>query len=211
MEKELLIVYTDGSCFKNGRSNATGGIGIHFPNHELDDVSKIFDKSPITNQRAELYAILYTIRYIKKNIGLKKYCVLIKTDSEYSINCITKWVSNWKRNGWKTKDGRDVQNRELIEKIHEYVSRYDIEFEHVRSHTGDDDEDAIGNDKADKLAVAAHRKVLVKKEGGSKSNRGRKERITKNIYPIEYDMDERTILTKKNCIIELVPHINRKK
>jgi len=63
-----IIVYTDGSCSKNGKRNAIGGIGIHFPNEELPDISKIYRLGICTNQKTELYAILTAINYIKKKI-----------------------------------------------------------------------------------------------------------------------------------------------
>lgn len=159
MPKKDLIIFTDGSCSGNGSSDAIGGIGIHFPNKELKDVSKIFKLGTCTNQRTELYAILTAIRYVKKKLGLRKYEILIKTDSDYSINCITKWVNGWIKNGWKTQKGTDVANREFIEPIYNYCTKYDITFEHVDAHTGLDDDDSIANDKADKLATRATAKA----------------------------------------------------
>lgn len=35
----VVNVFTDGSVSGNGKQNATGGIGIHFPNGQLPDVS----------------------------------------------------------------------------------------------------------------------------------------------------------------------------
>src|SRR5580692_3792647 len=93
--KKHIIVYTDGSCSGNGNDDAIGGIGIHFPNGELGDISKIFRNGNCTNQRTELYAILMAIRYIKKYFNLDKYKICIKTDSQYSIDCVTKWVYGW--------------------------------------------------------------------------------------------------------------------
>ena len=89
-EKETIVVFTDGSCSGNGKKFAYGGIGIHFPNEELKDISKVFDTGKVTNQRTELYAVLTTLRYINKNLGLDNYEVVIKTDSMYTIDCVTK-------------------------------------------------------------------------------------------------------------------------
>lgn len=152
--KQTIEVYTDGACSGNGKSTAVGGIGIHFPNHELKDVSKIFKVGICTNQRTELYAILCAIRYIKQNIGLKDVGVHIYTDSQYSINCITKWTNGWIKNGWKTKNGTPVLNREFIEVIHKYYEYFDIKFSHVDGHSGDP-----ANDRADELAVMASKKA----------------------------------------------------
>ena len=166
-KKKTIVVYTDGSCSGNGRSNAVGGIGIHFPNGELKDVSKIYNLGLCTNQKTELYAILTALRYIKQNFGLSGYKVYIKTDSEYSINCITKWVYGWIKNGWLTKNNTPVVNKELIEIINKYYETYHIELIHVAAHTNGDDEDSVANAVADRLATrATDRAQLERKKNG---------------------------------------------
>jgi len=160
MGKENLVVFTDGSCSRNVKVGAIGGIGIHFPDKELTDVSKIFEKGGCTNQRTELYAILQALKYINARLGLSKYRVFVKTDSMYSINCITNWVDNWIINGWKTKTGTQVANRELIEEIHKYYKKYTIIFEHIEAHNNLTDYDSIGNEIADSLANKATKKAI---------------------------------------------------
>lgn len=160
-KKKELIVFTDGSCASNGSKNAPGGIGIHFPNGELSDISKVFHLDYCTNQRTELYAILTSLRYINQQLGLSKYKVVIKTDSQYSIDCITKWVYGWIKNGWKTKNNKPVANKEMIETIHKYYEKFNIEFIHVDAHTGLDDEDSIANARADELATRATKKAIM--------------------------------------------------
>lgn len=154
-----IIAYTDGSCSANGKKTATGGIGVHFPNKELRDISKVYRNGYCTNQKTELYAILMCISYIKKNFNLSKIELIIKSDSQYSINCITKWAANWEKNGWIKKDGTPVANRGLIEPIYTHFKKYRIFFEHVEAHTGRKDEDSIGNAKADSLATKATKRA----------------------------------------------------
>ncbi len=176
---KTIIVYTDGSCAGNGKSGAIGGIGIHFPNRELRDISKVYKNGFCTNQKTELYAILTAIRYIKKNLGLSAYHVIIKTDSKYSIDCVTKWVYGWIKNGWLTKNNTLVANREYIESIHNYIEKYNITFEHVDAHTGNTDSDSTANAKADALATKATQKARdMKSNTGSNSN----SRINKHRY-----------------------------
>ena len=70
----------------------------------------------------------------------------------YSINCITKWVKGWKKNGWKDSK-KDVKNKDLIDNIDKIYSKYNhIHFNHVEAHTNKTDIHSICNDKADKLA-----------------------------------------------------------
>lgn len=159
-KKKIILAYTDGSCVGNGNRQAVGGIGIHFPNGELKDISKIFDLDYCTNQRAELYAILTAIRYVKKNLGLVNKCLLIKTDSKYSIDCVTDWIHGWMKNGWMTKNNTPVHNKDLIELIYKYCKLYHIRFQHVDAHTERKDPDSVGNKWADILATNATKKAL---------------------------------------------------
>jgi ribonuclease HI len=218
--KKHIVVYTDGSCVGNGKKNASGGIGIHFPNGELRDVSKIYSLGYCTNQKTELFAILTALRYIKQNLGLGNYKVFIKTDSEYSINCVTKWVYGWIKNGWKTKNNKPVANREFIEAIHKYYENYDIIFEHIEAHTNLNDEDSIANAKADQLATKATKKAIGEMKikmskmpsYGSKSHRTYKNnqnyRRKNYILPEEYSPQDISNLNKipknANFIVELV-------
>lgn len=165
--RKSIIVFTDGSCSRNGAKNAVGGIGVHFPNKELKDLSRIFHSGICTNQRTELYAILTAIRQVKKYLGLSNYKIYIKTDSQYSIDCITKWAFGWVKNGWITKEGKPVANKEFIELLHKYYERYDIEFEHVEGHSDGIDRNSRGNRAADKLATAATAKAQQDKRGDS--------------------------------------------
>jgi ribonuclease HI len=149
---DTIIVFTDGSCLGNGKKIAVAGIGIHFPNKELEDVSREFTIEPITNQRAELYAIYFALKYIRLNLGLRNKLITIKTDSMYSVNCLTKWINKWKFNNWTTNEGKPVLNQDLLKAIDKYLVRYTINLEHVNAHTGRDDYDSIHNDIADSLS-----------------------------------------------------------
>ena len=145
--KDNVVIFTDGSCKGIGKKKC--GYGVHFQDRLVSDISKPFTKKlePYTNQRAELYAIYAGI---KKVINRYKFKILtIKTDSMYSIDCFTKWIKNWKKNGWKTKNNSDVKNKDILIKIDKYITKYGncIKFEHVKAHSG-----ITGNEIADMLA-----------------------------------------------------------
>jgi len=58
-------------------------------------------------------------------------------DSNYVKNGITKWIINWKKNGWMTSTGTPVKNKELwiqIDTLREKVKM--IEWRWVRAHNG---------------------------------------------------------------------------
>ncbi len=152
-------MFTDGSCSKNG-FNIICGYGVYFPNNEVENISRPFLHKPYTNQRSELYAIYKGIQHVKNQYKFKK--LIIYSDSEYSINSMTKWIQGWKKNGWKTANKKPVLNLDIIQKIDKYMQKYDgkIFFKHVKAHTGKQDELSIGNDKADELAKAGAQKMF---------------------------------------------------
>ena len=103
-----------------------------------------------TNQRAELYAILKSLKLINNNIYNN---IIIYTDSQYSINCITKWIKNWIKNGWKDKNNKPIKNKDLIEPIYNICKiKQNIQFKHILAHTNLQDCHSLGNNKADILA-----------------------------------------------------------
>jgi ribonuclease HI len=143
-----IIVFTDGSCIQH----KAAGYGIYFPNKEVENISKKFKIKPITNQRAELYAIYKAIKIIISKLAFKK--IIIYTDSLYSIKSLTIWIHNWRINDWKTTKGKPIKNLDIIKKIFDYLQKYNtkIFFEHVKSHTNGTDFNSISNNKADELA-----------------------------------------------------------
>lgn len=152
IKKDIVIVYTDGSYMKT-KNGEKSGYGIYFPNKELSNVSKKFNKKPLTNQRAELYAIYKAIKKVTKYLTFNK--LEIYSDSEYSIKSLTVWIKSWKKNNWKTANKKEVSNQDIIKKIDKKLTKYGekITFTHVRSHTGKTDKHSLGNEQADKLAT----------------------------------------------------------
>ena len=138
-------IYTDGSC----RANGNGGIGIVW----LKNGEKVYEYSKgfknITNNIAELTAILYSLKSIRNNIDSLE----IVSDSEYSIGVITK--------PWKPK-----KNIELIAKIKKQLVetqklvKEPITFRHTRGHQKITSEDARWNNQCDWLAQNASIGIL---------------------------------------------------
>jgi ribonuclease HI len=156
-----MIIYTDGACKNNQNKNIRkAGCGVYFHSNSmsLNNISVKLDGPKQTNQVAELTACILAIeKLIEHNIEMKD--IIIKTDSMYTINCINTWFDGWKKRGWKKADGKPVDNLELIQKLHYYVSTYNIKLVHVRAHKEEpskDDptyDDWYGNMMADKLAT----------------------------------------------------------
>lgn len=148
----ILYIYTDGSCINNGKKNALGGVGVHYSDPNISELSFKFDGQS-TNNKMELLAIYTAIVNIINKV--KNYQqIIIFTDSNYSISCLTKFIKGWIKNNWILSNGEPVKNKDLIEKIYLLLQQYDnITFEHINSHTGKQDVHSKGNARADQLAV----------------------------------------------------------
>tara|TARA_S200000501_G_C20703570_1_gene690690 strand:+ start:248 stop:985 length:738 start_codon:yes stop_codon:yes gene_type:complete len=173
--------FTDGSTLGNGGRNAIGGIGVYFPDDlKLKNVSLNYAKFVIenpslelkgaTNNITELLGISIAIQLLTAKFkkdhpidDITKLRIILYSDSEYSINCISKWAPAWERNGWKKKGGkkadRDIKNVELIKKLYKTYTSQRIKFVHVNSHLKEpSNRNSVewrlwyGNDMADKLA-----------------------------------------------------------
>ena len=76
----------------------------------------------------------------------------VYTDSMFMINCVTKWLANWKKNGFKKSDGTAVLNQDLLRQIDALRLKRVLVLNHVRAHTKNTDWKSLNNAKADTLA-----------------------------------------------------------
>ena len=152
LERPRLIVYTDGSCTSNGQAGARAGVGVHWPCASYPELSFRLLGHP-TNQRAELAAVLAALRQTATDPRLLE----VRTDSKYTIDILTEWMQGWKRRGWTTSSGGDVQNRDLIEALDDALRTRAgrVTYTHVRGHAGEP-----GNEAADALARAGGLKEI---------------------------------------------------
>lgn len=145
-------VFTDGSCIGNGRKSAKAGWAVWFPDHPWSVAQRMSEDEPQTNQRAELVAINNAVRIIDEH-GVYDEEVVIYTDSDYSIKCLTQWIQGWMARGWKTADGKDVLHQDLIRDTSARLAKFKSHrFHHVRAHTGGGDDLSKNNDIVDRMA-----------------------------------------------------------
>ena len=147
-----IIVYTDGSCKNNGSKDAKAGIGIYFGKDDKRNVSKkLVGYSKVTNNIAELSAVLDAIGILLDEIGNNKY-ICIYTDSEYVMKCCSTYGEKQKNKEWKD----DIPNKDLVKGLFELFETYkNIKLHHIKAHTGNNDKHSIGNAEADRLANEA--------------------------------------------------------
>lgn len=130
---DSIIIFTDGSCKNNGKDCATAGSAVYFPNKELPNKAEKFTLEPITNNRAELYAIYLALGLLDT---VKFTSAIIYTDSTYSRDCMIKWYDKWTKNGFKTSKKEPVCNIDIIIMIHNIYKNYpNITIKYTKGHS----------------------------------------------------------------------------
>lgn len=134
-----ITVSTDGSAL----GNPNGPMGWAWADHATP-ACDAGGATNGTNQIGELCAVLEALR---AHTGSEP--LVIETDSQYAINCSTKWVHGWKKNGWKNAQKKPVKNAALIKAIDAEISARagSVKFVWVKGHAGN-----AGNEKVDELA-----------------------------------------------------------
>lgn len=137
--KEIVVVYTDGACFPNpGR----GGWAYT----TLDGRESSGFKEKTTNQEMELVAAVEAVKALASPAVLLK----VVSDSLYVVDGITKWVPNWEKRNWQTKNGTPVKYQKLWFELRLRTVSEPVEFYWERGHNGNP-----GNEEADRLATLA--------------------------------------------------------
>ena len=142
---------TDGACSGNPGPGGWGGLIIFDDKSELEIGGS---EQNTTNNRMELTAAIKTLEKLK-TYKLKENFKL-RTDSKYVIEGYTKWIINWKRNGWKTSSGKSVQNLDLWQKI-DQLRINGLVMVYVKGHSGDKQ-----NDRVDKIATNYSKGISLK-------------------------------------------------
>jgi ribonuclease HI len=134
-------IYTDGACTGNPGPGGWGVV-VYFSDGSIHEMG---DASPhTTNNKMEMQAAIAALKFLETSGQTQP--ITLYTDSEYLINCVTKWVTGWKKKGWKKSDGNPVQNQDLLETLDELNNRL-VKWQHVRGHSGN-----IGNERCDVIA-----------------------------------------------------------
>jgi len=136
-----IVIYTDGACRGNP---GPGGWGVVLRYQGNLKTLNGFDPET-TNNRMELTAVIEGLRALTRSCDIE-----LHTDSKYVMQGVNEWLSNWKRNGWKTAAKKPVKNIDLWQQLDDEVTRHEIDWNWVKGHSGIED-----NEFADQLANAA--------------------------------------------------------
>ena len=134
-------VFTDGGCRGNPGPGGWGAV-LLFGEHERELKGS---EDATTNNRMELLAAISALEALGESGR-----VVLTTDSTYVKDGITKWIRNWKANGWRTAAKKPVKNQDLWQKLDAECARHQVEWCWVKGHAGHP-----GNERADSLANTA--------------------------------------------------------
>jgi ribonuclease HI len=131
-------IYTDGACSGNPGPGGWGALLIAGGQEK----ELVGSANPTTNNRMELMAAIAALEALKRPSEVR-----LHTDSMYVRDGITRFIHNWKRNGWKTADKKPVKNVDLWQRLEKALEQHRVAFHWVKGHAGHPE-----NERADALA-----------------------------------------------------------
>lgn len=141
MNKDFIEIFTDGACQGNPGPGGWGAL-LRYKQH-VKEISGA--ESLTTNNRMELLAAIRGIQAVQKKIPIFLY-----TDSEYLKKGMTEWLPQWKKNGWKSAQKKEIKNKDLWEELDLLNQNHLVTWKWVRGHAGHPE-----NERADLLARQA--------------------------------------------------------
>ncbi len=137
-----ILIFSDGASKGNPGRGGWGAI-VALDSHVRELGGR---EEHTTNNRMELRAALEALRYAAPHADKP---IVLHTDSSYVINGITKWVHGWQKNGWMTKDKKEVMNQDLWGALVDAAESctHGIAWEYVGGHVG-----VAGNERVDTIA-----------------------------------------------------------
>jgi ribonuclease HI len=133
-----VIIHTDGACSGNPGPGGWGAIV-----RDGDRVTEMKGgEEATTNNRMELLAAISALEALPDHTPAE-----LHTDSQYLRDGITRWMHNWKTNGWRTSDKKPVKNIDLWKRLEAAAEHHQVTWHWVRGHVGHDE-----NERADELA-----------------------------------------------------------
>lgn len=144
--------YTDGAC--SGKKIGGWAYVMICTRGKQQPIFRAFrDAAPnMTNQRAELLAVLSALRSLTKP-GTK---VTIYSDAAYVVNCFEQaWYAKWETNGYTNSQGEPVANQDLWKELIPLYHKHDVTFVKVKGHSG-----VKFNEESDRLAKQAVRDYM---------------------------------------------------
>lgn len=131
-------IFTDGACSGNPGPGGWGAL-LRYGDTEKELSG---GEPQTTNNRMELMAAICALEALKRPTT-----ATLTTDSVYVRDGITKWLKNWKKNGWKTAAKKPVKNEDLWRRLDEAQAPHDVDWRWIKGHAGHAE-----NERCDELA-----------------------------------------------------------
>ena len=144
--KPHVILYTDGAC--KGNPGPGGWAFVLKHPHSGKTLERFGSVTNTTNNRMELLAVIEGLKALTKPSSVE-----LVSDSKYVLQGLEDWMPNWKRNGWRRKEGnsfKPVKNADLWQELDKLTAQHKLTFQHVFGHTGHH-----YNERCDELASLA--------------------------------------------------------
>ena len=139
-----ILIFTDGSARGNPGKGGWGAIVV------FDGKVKELGGSDAhtTNNKMELAGAIGALEFVKKEVKNPSSITLV-SDSEYVVKGMTLWISNWKKNNWRTAARKPVLNQEYWQALSTLADNFKIEWKAVLGHSGHD-----ANERCDTIATS---------------------------------------------------------
>ena len=131
MENDI-VIYTDGGCSGNPGPGGWGAVILA----DGKDLRISCGEHNTTNNRMELMAAISALSTVANTPDFNNRPVSVYADSQYVKNGITSWITNWKKNGWRTAAKKPVLNQDLWQKLDALNSSLNVSWNWVKGHAG---------------------------------------------------------------------------
>lgn len=128
------VVFCSGSALDNGSDDGHAAFACVFLEREDWDIVELLDGASKSN-RAVYCAALRAIQRVNE-LDPEQVCALtICSNSQLLINTMTKWISTYRTNGWRTSKGKAVKNQDILKGIQRERGRRSIQWDYAKAHT----------------------------------------------------------------------------
>lgn len=88
-----------------------------------------------TNNKMDLEALIVVMGALFIRAAAHDCPITVYTSSQYVCMGLKEWVHNWKRAGWKKKDGTDIHNKEMWQELVGKCFQLKVKVEWIKGHS----------------------------------------------------------------------------
>ena len=138
-QEGMFALFSDGACRGNPGPGAWGAMGQNSRGDVLFQSNGV--NFATTNNRMELEGAIVALEELERCLEQEGHSLLrgvfLFSDSKYVVDGITRWVSGWKRRGWKKADKTVPSNLDLWKRLDDTAAKFPcLEFRWVQGHSG---------------------------------------------------------------------------